>query len=65
MGGGDGDGGGGPTTKGTSPSPVHGVVRFGSCGLKLENLGEDSLQVYIYIYRNLKEWKFILFKSLV
>lgn len=65
MGGGDGDGGGGPTAKGTSPSPVHGVVRFGSCGLKLENLGEDSLQVYIYIYRNLKEWKFILFKSLV
>lgn len=49
MGGGDGDGGGGPTAKGTSPSPVHGVVRFGSCGLKLENLGEDSLQVYIYI----------------
>ena len=64
MGGGDGDGGGGPTAKGTSPSPVHGVVRFGSCGLKLENLGEDSLQVYIYIYRNLKESKFILFKSL-
>ena len=30
-GGGNGDGGGGPTADGSSPSPVHGVVRFGCC----------------------------------